>query len=305
MRNTIINAIHAAAKTDKNIVFLTGDLGYSVVEQFQAELPEQIINTGIAEQNMIGVAAGLALAGKKVFVYSIVPFVTMRCFEQVRIDVCYQNLDVTLIGVGGGFAYGTLGTTHFGLEDLAIMRSLPNMKIIAPADSIEATQLFAQLLNDKGPAYIRLNRGGEKNITEQTSLVQIGVGSVLKPGSKATIFSIGAISDVALAAAILLEQDNISVEVIHLHTLKPLDKKLITDRGRTRAAIVTLEEHTINGGLGSAVAEVLAEEGISIPFRRLGVKDKYLPFIGKQDFMRAQAGLSAVAVVEAIKKLLS
>ena len=305
MRNTIINAIHAAAKTDKKIVFLTGDLGYSVVEQFQAELPDQIINCGIAEQNMIGVAAGFALAGKKVFVYSIVPFVTMRCWEQVRVDICYQNLDVTLIGVGGGFAYGTLGTTHFGLEDLALMRVLPNMKIIAPADSIEAVQLFTQLLNDKGPAYIRLNRGGEKNITEQASPVQIGIGSVLKHGSKVSIFSIGAITEVALAVAALLEQGGIEAEVVHLHTLKPLDKNIIIDRAHTRVAIVTLEEHTINGGLGSAVAEVLAEEGISIPFRRLGVEDKYLPYIGKQDFMRAQAGLSAVAVAEAIKKLLS
>lgn len=303
MRNTIINAIHTAAKTNKNIVFLTGDLGYSVVEQFQAELPNQIINCGIAEQNMIGVAAGLALAGKKVFVYSIIPFATMRCFEQIRVDVCYQNLDVTIIGVGGGFAYGTLGTTHFGLEDLALMRSLPNMKIVAPADPLEAAQLFEQLVRTKGPWYIRLNRGGEKVISESALPSQIGAGSILKKGSQATIFSIGAITDVALEAAAILEGDGISAEVIHLHTLKPLDNEIVKDRARTRKTVVTLEEHTINGGLGSAVAEVLAEAGLAVPFRRLGVEDQYFSFIGKQDFLRTKAGLSAAAVADTIKNL--
>ncbi len=303
MRNTIINAIHAAALKNKDIFFITGDLGYSVVENFQAELPNQFINAGIAEQNMMGVAAGLALAGKKVFVYSIVPFVTMRCFEQIRVDVCYQNLDVTIIGVGGGFAYGTLGTTHFGLEDMTLMRSLPNMKIIAPSDPFEAGQLFEQLVNIKGPWYIRLNRGGEKVITEHSLPPQIGVGSVLKKGSKATIFSIGAITEAALVASALLEKDGIQAEVVHIHTLKPLDKEIIKDRARARAAIITIEEHTVNGGLGSAVAEVLAENGLTTPFRRLGLEDKYLSVIGKQDFMRAQAGLSAEVIAETIKKL--
>ena len=187
MRNTIINEIHNAARLNKNIFFLTADLGFSVVEKFAAELPEQFINVGIAEQNMIGVAAGLALAGKKVFVYSIIPFATMRCFEQIRIDVCYQNLDVTIIGVGGGYAYGSAGSTHFALEDLAIMRSLPNMKIVCPADPHEASALGKQIIDGSGPWYIRLNKGGEKIITGHTTPV-IGKGSVIKPGNEATIF---------------------------------------------------------------------------------------------------------------------
>ncbi len=303
MRNAIINAIHAAAQKNKDIVFITGDLGYSVIEQFQTELPNQFINAGIAEQNMIGVAAGLALAGKKVFVYSIVPFVTMRCFEQIRIDVCYQNLDVTLIGVGGGFAYGTLGTTHFGLEDLALMRSLPNMKIIAPADSLEATSLFEELIKINGPWYIRLNRGGEKDITKHALVPKVGMGSVLKVGSKVTIFSIGAITEVALEAATFLEKDGIETEVIHLHTLKPLDIEIIKNRIDKRKVIVTIEEHTVNGGLGSAVAEVIAENSIAVSFCRLGVNDEYLSFVGKQDFLRMKVGLSANLVAEKIKKL--
>lgn len=303
MRNTIVNIIHNAARKNKDIYFLTGDLGYSVLEDFQSELPDQVINTGIAEQNMMSVAAGLALAGKKVFVYSIVPFVTMRCFEQVRVDVCYQNLDVTIIGVGGGFAYGTLGLTHYGLEDLAIMRSLPNMKVVAMSDPIEARQLFEQILDDTGPWYIRLNRGGEKAIVEQTVAPKIGIGSVLKHGSQVTIFSIGTITEVALLTSSHLEKYGIHAEVIHMHTLKPLDKEIIIDRARTRLAIVTLEEHTIMGGLGSAVAEVLADNGLSIPFRRLGLEDRYLSVIGRQDFLRAQAGLSEDAIVDVIKEL--
>lgn len=303
MRNTIINAIHEAAKKNKDIVFITGDLGYSVIEQFQAELPNQFINAGIAEQNMIGVAAGLALAGKKVFVYSIVPFVTMRCFEQIRIDVCYQNLDVTVIGVGGGFAYGTLGTTHFGLEDLTLMRSLPNMKIIAPADPLEAAILFGQLIEMKGPWYIRLNRGGEKNITEHVLVPKIGVGSVLREGSQVTIFSIGAITDVALEAAFLLDKDGIKTEVIHLHTLKPLDSEIVKDRIGKRKVIISIEEHTINGALGSAISEIIAENNVAVPFCRLGVNDEYLPYIGKQDFLRMKVGLSANLVAKKIKNL--
>ena len=164
MRNTVINHILEAAKKDSSIILMTADLGYSVMEKFIEELPKQFINIGIAEQNMIGVAAGLALAGKKVFVYTIAPFATMRCFEQIRVDVCYQNLDVTIIGVGGGYAYGTLGTTHYALEDLAVMRALPNMKVMCPADPQEAALVANKAIQVGGPNYIRLNRGGEENI---------------------------------------------------------------------------------------------------------------------------------------------
>ncbi len=304
MRNTIINAIHTAAKVDKNIVFITGDLGYSVIEKFQAELPDQVINAGIAEQNMIGIAAGMALAGKKVFVYTIVPFATMRCFEQVRVDVCYQNLDVTIIGVGGGFAYGTLGTTHFGSEDMALMRSLPHMKVVAPADPAEASILFAQILVEKGPWYIRLNRGGEKQLVhEDMDKKKIGMGSVVKNGTDITLFSIGAITDIALQASEVLAKQGISAEVVHMHTLKPLDKECVTSRIQSRKAMITIEEHSTINGLGSAVSEVLAEAGGGIPFTRIGMRDVYLDYVGKQDFLRIEAGISVEAIVTATKKL--
>ncbi len=302
MRNVAVNSIHEAARKNKNIFFLTGDLGFSVIEKFVEELPDQIINTGIAEQNMIGVAAGLAMSGKKVFVYSIVPFATMRCFEQIRNDVCYQNLDVNIIGIGGGFAYGTHGTTHYGLEDMALMRSLPNMKVVAPADAVEASMLISQILDSSGPYYLRLNRGGEKEITQGCRPV-LGKGSVLKNGAEVTIFAVGAITDNAFVAAAELETAGISVEIIHMHTLKPLDKEIIIDRVRTRKVVVSLEEHTIFGGLGSAISEVVAQSGISVPFQILGVKDTYMPFVGKQEFLRDSAGISAQQIVEVVKNL--
>ena len=304
MRNTVVNAIHAAARTNSDIVFLTADIGYSVIEPFQIELPAQVVNVGICEQNMIGVAAGMALAGKKVFVYTIVPFATMRCFEQIRVDMCYQNLDVTIVGVGGGFAYGTLGTTHFGLEDLALMRVLPNMKIVAPCDPTEAAALVPQILSTPGPWYVRLNRGGEKEIAPPLTPPIVGQASCLKKGSDVTLFSIGAITEVVYAAAQqLVSEHGIDTEVVHIHTLKPLDRDAITSRAASRKAFVTVEEHMINGGLGSAVCEVLAEHGISIPFFRMGMRDRYAHVIGKQDFLRAEAGLSKEAIVQRVLTL--
>lgn len=302
MRNTVINSIHQAAKKNKDIVFLTGDLGYSVIEKFVEELTEQIYNTGIAEQNMMGVAAGLALAGKKVFVYSIVPFVTKRCFEQIRLDVCYQNVDVTIIGVGGGYAYGTLGTTHYGLEDIALMRPLPNMKVVVPADPHEAGALIEQIIQDRGPYYLRLNRGGEQNITDTTVVPQLGQGNIVRHGTKLTIFTVGAITTVALQAAEAVKEDGLDVEVIHFHTVKPLDTALILDRLQTRQALITLEEHMVIGGLGSAVAEVVAEVGSAAPLRRLGVHG-YLKGVGKQDYLREAAGIGVNDVISTLRSL--
>lgn len=304
MRNTFINKIHKAALKNKNIIFLTGDLGYSVIENFKAQLPEQVINVGIAEQNMIGLAAGLALAGKKVFVYSIIPFVTMRCLEQIRVDVCYQNLDVNIIGVGGGFAYGTLGATHHAIEDMAIMRSLPNMKIVSPADAVEADILAGQIISAKGPFYIRLNRGGEKNIYKSLRpKIRLGKGFILKKGKDISIISIGAITEVALITADFLNKEGISTEVVSIHSLKPIDKNLIKKIFTEKKAVFTLEEHTIFGGLGSAVAEIAAESGFNIPFKRIGVKDEYPKVIGKQDFLREIAGISPEQVAEIVKKI--
>ncbi len=300
MRQAFINEIQKQAEQNSDIIILTGDLGYSVFENFQQKLPKQFFNTGIAEQNMAGVAAGLALEGKKVFIYSIVPFATMRCYEQIRNDICYHNIDVNIIGIGGGFAYGSAGFTHQALEDLAIMRVLPNMKIICPCDPQEASILAQQVLRGKGPFYIRLNRGGEMNIYPIMPEIEIGKAAIARSGKDITIFGIGAILNEAMLAAEILEKQGISAEVVSMHTLKPFDKDIILDRVKIRKAIFSLEEHSVIGGLNSVICEVLAGKGIKILFKALASEDKYFERVGSQACLRAKAGLDAQSIADAV-----
>lgn len=307
MRNSVINLIHEYARSNKDVYFLTADLGYSVIDDFHKEFPERCINVGISEQNMIGLAAGLALAGKKVFAYSIVPFATMRCFEQIRVDVCYQNLDVTIIGVGGGFAYGTLGPTHHAIEDVAIMRSLPNMKVVVPADPSEAVELTKQIFELGGPTYIRLNRGGESDILENKedyNEVKFGKAHEIKTGVDVFIISMSDITHLAVEASEKFKEENIIVGVASMHTVKPIDKEFIKRVANEVKIIVSLEEHNVIGGLGSVVSEILAEENINIKFKRLGVNDEYSKFVGKQDYLREKHGLSTNFIVNSIKEML-
>lgn len=301
MRNTIVNLIHEAARTNPNIYFLTGDLGYSVIENFQKELPKQCLNLGIAEQNMMGTAAGLALEGKKVFVYSIVPFATMRCMEQIRTDVAIQNLDVNIIGVGGGFAYGALGPTHHAIEDIAMMRVLPNFKIIAPSDPVSAAVLGKQVLRSRGPFYLRLNKGKETALYKEPPPLAIGKGYVIKPGAEVCIFCSGPITENVLDAAKNLESEGISIEVIDMATIKPIDADLIKLKSRSRKFLVAVEEHSIIGGLGSAIAEVIADQPKRALLYRLGAPDKYAEVFGNQEYMRKTMGLSAENIYQAIK----
>ena len=303
MRNTIVHLVHDLAKENPDVYFLTGDLGYSVIESFQKEFPDRCLNMGIAEQNMMGAAAGLALEGKKVFVYSIVPFVTMRCLEQIRTDIALQNLDVTIIGVGGGFAYGTLGPTHHAIEDVAMLRVIPRMKILAPADPVSAGILGRQAFSHKGPLYVRLNRGGEPNLYDRESNLEFGKGFVIKPGKEISILCNGAITKNVLEAADLLESSGLSVEVVDMATIKPLDVELIKERLSTRALVVTVEEHTIMGGFGSSVGEVVAESPRIALFKRLGVRDVYHTMFGNQEFMREQNGLSTGELFKTIRAL--
>ena len=303
MRNTAINAILEYAKGDPNLMLLTADLGYSVMEKFAAELPGQFLNVGIAEQNMIGLAAGLALMGKKVIVYTIVPFATMRCFEQIRVDVCYQNLDVKVIGVGGGFAYGTLGTTHYAIEDLAIMRVLPNMKVLTPADAAEARQLVPLMLDLPGPCYLRLNRGGEIAIHSESEIkLQLGQGIMLSPEAEILVIASGNILQTAKEAVDALKAQDIKVQLMSLPFLKPVDHDWLVQSLKDKKIVFTVEEHSIIGGLGSIIAELIAENGLDVRLKRLGVNDEYYKVIGKQDYMRDLAGVSAEKIIDHVKQ---
>jgi len=297
----VIKEIYRRGLEDKSLYFITGDLGHTKTEEFRKDFGDRYINAGMSEQNIIGMAAGLALSGMKAVVYSIVPFITLRCFEQIKIDVCNQNVDVTIVGVGGGFAYGSAGATHHSIEEIAALRALPNMKIICPSNPLETRQLTEQALKKGGPTYIRIGRGKEPNPDKEYK-IEFGKAHVMKEGDDITIISSGTIVGEALRAAEMLEKDGVSVEVLNMHTIKPLDVDAIAKRALKRKAIFTLEEHSIIGGLGGAVAEVLSELSDRPAFKRFGVKDVWPEVVGTQEYMRDITGISAERVVEEIRK---
>jgi len=305
MRFAVINTIYESALKNKDICFLTGDLGHVFPEEFRKNLPYQYFNMGIAEQNMLGVAAGLALSGKKVYVYSIIPFVTLRALEQIKVDVCYQNLDVNIVGIGSGLVYGTYGNTHCAIEDIGVMRVLPNMKVISPANPLEAQQLAQQSLNIKGPTYFRIGRGKEP-MPLNPYRVTFGKGHLVRKGKDITIFATGTILTEAEKAADLLTGNHISAEIINIHTIKPIDQKLIIDRIKNRKAVFSLEEHNVIGGLGAAIAEIVSESGHpGIIFKRFGVNDTYLKEIGQQSYLRNRHKIDgnsiALSIINSLK----
>lgn len=300
MRFTVVKIIYEAALKNKNIYFLTGDLGHACEEEFKKNIPNQYMNTGIAEQNMMGIAAGLALSGMKVFVYSISPFVTMRCFEQVKNDVCYQNVDVNIIGVGGGFIYGPYGNTHCSIEDIAVMRVLPNMKVVCPANPLETKQLTKQILNMCGPTYIRIGRGKEP-LPQKKYVVKFGKGYKIKNGKDGVIITTGIILTECEHAIELLAKKGLSFALVNMHTVKPIDRDLIIEMVDNFDAIFTVEEHSIIGGLGSSITEIISEEtGKKIRFKRFGVNDNYLHEIGSQEYLEDKHGISAQKIADSI-----
>ncbi|MAF80296.1 transketolase [bacterium] len=302
MRLSTVETIYEAALENPDIHFMSGDLGHVKTKEFQKNLRAQYLNAGMAEQNIIGVAAGLALTGKKVFAYSIVPFITLRCLEQIKDDVCNHNIDVTVIGIGGGFAYGNAGATHYSIEDIAALRALPNMKIVCPATPYEAKMLTKEVIRLGGPAYIRLGRGKEPNLEKEYS-VEFGKAVVVNLGNDVTIFVSGPIISEALRAAEILEKENISTEVINMHTIKPLNADIVCDRAKKRKMLFTLEEHNVIGGLGSAVAEIVSKiRDPRAPLHCFGVPDKWPKLFGSQQYLREQMGISGELVAEKIKK---
>ncbi len=292
-------------RKDENIYFLTGDLGYNVLEEMQEEFPKRVLNMGVAEQNMMSVASGLALSGKKVYVYSIIPFATMRCYEQIRNDVCYNSADVTILGVGSGLSYGILSSTHFALEDIAIIRALPNISIFSPADELEAILGVKELYKLKKPAYIRIGKKEEPKIYDRSYALRIGKGNLLLEGSDIIIFSTGTIITEVLKAAELLRNKHIKATIINIHTIKPLDKELIVQEARFKKRAFVVEEHGKIGGLGSAIAESVCDEKDFPQLTLIGTQDKFIKDIGSQDYLRRITGLSSDKIASTIIKKLT
>ena len=302
MRNTLVKTLIELAEKDERIFVITPDLGFSVWEEFEEKFPERFLNVGIAEANAIGIASGLALCGKIVYVYSIVPFVTMRPFEQVRLDVAYMRTNVRLVGVGAGVTYGAQGVTHHAIEDIAIMRALPNMLVFSPCDPWEVEQGVKASIHYEGPIYFRLGKKGEPVITPEGTQFSFGKANVIKKGEDIYVLFTGNIADEVMELNILLEKEGISAEIVSMHTLKPFDYEYLEAILRKGKPIITVEEHNIIGGLGSIVAEYIAEAGYSVKFRRLGIPDQYSHWVGGQKYLREKYGLRAYQLKKKILK---
>jgi transketolase len=303
MRTAFIEELCLLAENDPSIWLVCGDLGFSVLEQFSDRFPDRYLNAGVAEQNMTGIAAGLALEGKTVFTYSIANFPVMRCLEQIRNDVCYHGLNVKIVSVGGGMAYGTHGYSHHGVEDLGVMRCLPNMKVVAPADPFEARAAVQALVADHGPGYLRLGKAGEKNVHSQPVQFEFGRAIPVVQGSQVMIFSTGGTLGIALEAARDLQAAGLSVAVSSMPSLAPLDRDAILAAAHTAKLVVTVEEHG-PGGLGSAVAEVMAESGLGCLLRMVRLRHEILKTAGSQEFLRASLGVSRQHLVDTVLSVL-
>lgn len=304
MRDTFVRTLVELAKKDKNIELITGDLGFGVLKPFWEQCPDQFTNAGIAEQNMTTVAAGMALEGKNIFTYSIGNFPTLRCLEQIRNDCAYHNANVKIVCVGGGFAYGSLGMSHQATEDLAIMRALPNVIVMAPADLVEAEECTKALADYHGTAYLRLGRGGEKRIHDRIENFEIGRAIKVCDGEKIAIFSTGAIFEEVQETKELLGKEGIHPAVYTFPTVKPIDKSVIEHIAKEFELIVTCEEHNIVGGFGSAIAEVMAEmKEKKARLLRIGLNDEYSVCVGNQIFLRQQYDIDKVSIIKAIKEI--
>jgi len=294
MRKAFIDKLTELAAQNNDIYVITADTGFKVFDEYQKTFADRYLNIGISEAAMISVASGLALSGKNVFVYGIVPFVVMRCFEQIRNDLCMQKLPVKIIGVGGGLTYGPEGSTHHSIEDIAVMNALPNMTIICPGDPIEAAKAVEVSVDMKGPLYLRIGKSGEEIIHIKEDIpFTIGKGIVMKEGKDVAIISTGNMLKTAMELFEALKVRGMDPGLVSMHTVKPLDRELIVELSKRCQMLVSLEEHSSIGGLGSAIANVIAEENIMVTLRKYAINDQYTKVVGSQSYLRAHFGLTS------------
>ncbi len=306
MRDAFLETLTELAAHDPRVVLITGDLGYGVLTKFAERFPNQFVNAGVAEQNMTSIAAGMALSGWRVYTYSIANFPTLRCLEQVRNDICYHDCDVTIVAVGGGFSYGQLGMSHFATEDLAIMRALPNMRVVAPTEKWEAQDLTRDLAQRKGPAYLRIDKDAGGMARREDERAVLGKARRVRDGADATIIVTGAILREALIAAERLAAQGVQCRIEAMHTIKPLDEAAILAAAKETGGVVTLEEHSRIGGLKGAVAETLLTHGARVGFfRSVALDDTFPTIVGDQSYLRGRYGMDAAAVETAVISALS
>jgi len=303
VRDALMKSLFQLARKDTNVMLLTGDLGYGVFEEFERKYPKQYLNIGIAEQNMMGIAAGLALEGKIIFVYSIGNFPTLRCLEQIRNDACYHDLNINIIASGGGFSYGGLGMSHHATEDIAIMRALPGVTILVPSTSDESESAVMDLYKAKGVGYLRLDRSKFENAAT-VSNISVEKANILRKGSDITLIVSGGIAEEVVRAAEALSNSGIECRVVSLYSVKPIDVDVIKSACEETLGIITIEEGNLAGGIGSAILEVCFDNNYRPKeFYRFGLNDEYSAIVGSQGYLRSHYKIDCDSIVSKVKSL--
>ena len=299
MRDHFIQRLGELVLQDPDILLITGDLGFGVFNDFRENYPANFINVGVAEQQMTGLATGLALEGKTTFTYSIGNFATLRCLEQIRNDAAYHGANVNVVCIGGGFSYGALGISHHATEDLAILRSIPDITVVAPCGHWETMAATAAIAQEPGTAYLRLDKsaGDDSAITDSESFT-LGRARILRPGTDCAIITTGGILEEVQKAVAELSTKNIAARVISMHTIKPIDVETVIAAATETNALITVEEHTVNGGLGSAVLEVLADHEQFTRVLRIGLESGFSSIVGSQQYLRQLYKLDAASIAQ-------
>lgn len=301
MRKAFNKTLLEIARKDSRINLVLADIGYGEIEPFANEFPDRYYNVGVAEQNMTGVACGLGMEGNIAITYSIANFPTLRCLEQIRNDVCYHDANVKIVIIGGGVSYGPLGVSHHSTEDLAIMRALPNIIVMAPCDIPEAEAATHAMIDHDGPVYYRCGYKNEPNIHDKAIDFKIGKSITVEDGDDLTLFFAGPIGIEAKKAVAAARKRGINTRLVSMHTIKPIDREAIIAAAKETGKIITVEEHNLSGGLGSAVAEVLADEGaLNVKFKRMAFPDLYVGEVGSQEWLRSLYNLDAAGIEKEI-----
>jgi transketolase len=307
MRNAFADELTKIGSEDPRVVMLSGDIGNKLFDKFKTAHPDRFFNCGVAEANMTGVAAGMAMSGLRPITYTITPFVTTRCLEQIRTDVCYHNVPVLIVAVGAGLAYAGLGPTHHACEDISFLRSIPNMVVICPGDAWEVRAGLRAALNQERPVYMRMGKKGEPVVHNAVpDDFQIGRAITVAEGDEVCLLATGNMLPEAVEAAHLLKERGISVRAVSFHTVKPLDEHCLTEAFQKFRLVATLEEHSLIGGLGAAVAEWVVDNGVKpVNFLRFGTPDAFFKWSGEQEYAREQLGLTAPQIANRIYQALT
>ena len=306
MRKMALDCVYKLSKLDDRVIFVGSDLGPGVLDKMKTEFPDRFFMEGVSEQYIVGMAAGLAMEGFIPYVNTIATFLTRRCYEQVAVDLCIHDLPVRLIANGGGGVYAPLGPTHLAIEDIAIMRALPNMAVVAPCDADEMNRLMMSTLEWPHPIYIRLGKGGDKIVSEEKNGFELGKSIKMRTGIDCLFITTGVMTQLALETADLLKADGVDVGVLHVHTIKPFDHAGVIAAMKDVRAVVTVEEHIVNGGLGSAVLESCSELNPELlpKISRIGIPDKFATEYGSQNSLLKHWGITSSTLVGAMMKKL-